>query len=159
MKRNKTIAMSMASGLVLAAGAAWSQEGPVKVGIHFGFTGPIESLTPGMADGAELAMSEVSESGAFLGGLTVESVRADSTCVDAAAATASAERLVTSDGVVAIVGSDCSGVTTAIANNVSIPNGILQISPSATSPIWRTTASSSGPLRRTRVRARFWPTC
>jgi branched-chain amino acid transport system substrate-binding protein len=32
------------------------------------------------------------------------------------------------------MGADCSGVTTAIANNVAIPNGVTMISPSATSP-------------------------
>jgi branched-chain amino acid transport system substrate-binding protein len=32
------------------------------------------------------------------------------------------------------MGADCSGVTTAVLKNVAIPNGILMISPSATSP-------------------------
>ena len=68
-------------------------EGP-KIGIILGYTGPIESLTPDMALGAELAISEANESGNFaLGAAT--SVRADSTCIDSAAATAAAERLVT----------------------------------------------------------------
>lgn len=106
----------------------------IKIGVILGFTGPIESLTPAMAAGAELAMSEASKSGNFLGGRTVVSVRGDSTCIDSAAATAVAERLITSDGVVAIMGADCSGVTTAIANNVAIPNGVVMVSPSATSP-------------------------
>ena len=35
----------------------------VKLGIIFGFTGPIESLTPPMAGAAELAMKEVTDSG------------------------------------------------------------------------------------------------
>ena len=61
-------------------------------------------------------------------------VRADSTCVDAAAAQAAAERLITSDKVSAIMGADCSGVTTAVLKNVAMPNGVLMISPSATSP-------------------------
>ena len=106
----------------------------IKIGILVGFTGPIESLTPAIAQGAELAMQEASESGNLLGGRTVESVRGDSTCTDAAAATAAAERLITSDKVAAIMGADCSGVTMAVANNVGIPNGIVMISPSATSP-------------------------
>ena len=106
----------------------------IKIGILVGFTGPIESLTPAIAQGAELAMQEASESGNLLGGRTVESVRGDSTCTDAAAATAAAERLITSDQVVAIMGADCSGVTMAVANNVGIPNGVVMISPSATSP-------------------------
>ena len=108
--------------------------GEIKVGVILGFTGPIESLTPTMASSAELAMKEASDSGALLGGATVTSARADSTCVDSAAATSAAERLVTADKVAAIMGADCSGVTTAIANNVAVPNGVTMISPSATSP-------------------------
>ena len=106
----------------------------IKIGVLLGFTGPIESLTPGMAASAELAMSEASESGLLLGGKSVGSVRGDSTCTDASAATAAAERLVSTDLVVAIMGADCSGVTTAVANNVAVPNGVPIISPSATSP-------------------------
>ena len=103
----------------------------LKIGILFGFTGPIESLTLPMADGAELAMKEASDSGLLLGGATVASVRGDSTCTDASAA---AERLVTVDKIVALVGADCSGVTTAVLNNVAVPNNLLMISPAATSP-------------------------
>lgn len=117
-----------------ATGISGAAQAEVKLGIILGFTGPIESVTPGMADAAELAMKEVSDSGKLLGGETVTPVRADSTCVDSAAATAAAERLVTSDGVAAIVGADCSGVTGAVANNVTIPKGVVMISPSATSP-------------------------
>ena len=108
--------------------------GEVKIGIILGYTGPIESLVANMGPGAELAMAEVSESGALLGGSTVTPVIGDSTCVDAAAATAAAERLITSDGVKGIVGADCSGVTGAILQNVAVPNGMVMVSPSATSP-------------------------
>jgi len=130
----------------LFAGAASAEE--IKIGVILGFTGPIESLTPHMADGAELAMKEVTDSGLLLGGATVAPVRADSTCVDSAAATAAAERLVTSDGVKAIMGADCSGVTGAILSNVAVPNGIVMISPSATSPAL-STAEDNGLFFRT----------
>ena len=106
----------------------------IKVGIILGFTGPIESLTPAMAGSAELALSEASKSGSLLNGSTIVGVRGDSTCIDSAAASSVAERLITSDGVAAIMGADCSGVTTAIANNVAVPNGVVMVSPSATSP-------------------------
>ena len=112
-----------------------SADNEVKIGIILGFTGPIESLAPVMAKSAELAIDEVNKSGAFMDGSSkLIGVRADSTCVDAAAAQAAAERLITSDKVSAIMGADCSGVTTAVLKNVAIPNGILMISPSATSP-------------------------
>lgn len=127
----KRLLLALAATTMLA-GPALAED--VKIGVILGFTGPIESLTPGMAGGAELAMKEVSDSGALLDGKKVVPVRADGTCVDAAAAQAAAERLITSDKVNAIMGSDCSGVTTAILQNVAMPNGIVMISPSATSP-------------------------
>ena len=105
----------------------------IKMGIILGFTGPIESLTPAMAASAELAFKEASDSGSLLGGEKIKPLRADSTCVDSAAATTAAEGLV-SQGIVAIMGADCSGVTGAVASNVAVPNGITIISPSATSP-------------------------
>ena len=105
----------------------------IKIGIILGFTGPIESLTPAMRDSAKLAFKEASDSGSLLGGETITVLEGDSTCVDSAAAQAVATKLV-SDGVVAIMGADCSGVTGAIATNVAVPNGVVMISPSATSP-------------------------
>ena len=69
----------------------------------------------------------------MLGGEKIKALRADSTCVDSAAATTAAEGLV-GQGIVAIMGADCSGVTGAVASNVAVPNGITIISPSATSP-------------------------
>lgn len=129
----KKLLMTAMMSLVLAT-AAYADGHQIKLGILFGFTGPVESLAPGVANGAELAMKEAANSGALLGGKSITPVRADSTCVDASAATAAAERLVTADKVAAIVGADCSGVTTAVANNVTVPNGVTMISPSATSP-------------------------
>ncbi|HGG04361.1 MAG TPA: branched-chain amino acid ABC transporter substrate-binding protein [Aliiroseovarius sp.] len=144
----KLLMATAATALLGSAAFAGSHSSEIKIGVILGFTGPIESLTPQMADGAELAMKEVTDSGLLLGGSTVTSVRADSTCIDAAAATAAAERLVTSDGVNAIMGADCSGVTGAILANVAVPNGIVMISPSATSP-GLSTAEDNGLFFRT----------
>ncbi len=136
----KKLLIATAASAVMASGAYAAGHGnEIKIGVILGFTGPIESLTPSMADGAELAMKEVTDSGKLLDGASVVSVRGDSTCVDAGAATAVAERQITSDGVKAIMGADCSGVTGAILTNVAVPNGIVMISPSATSPGLSTT--------------------
>ncbi len=124
----------LSASVALAMMAAPAFAADVKLGIILGYTGPIESLTPDMAMGAELAISEVNASGAFMGGAKISSVRGDSTCIDSAAATAAAERLITSDKVNAMVGADCSGVTTAILQNVAMANGVVMVSPSATSP-------------------------
>ncbi|MGY6412055.1 MAG: ABC transporter substrate-binding protein [Alkalilacustris sp.] len=140
----KTLLAGAAS--VALAGGAWADE--VNMGILLGFTGPIESITPNMAAAAELAWNEINASGLFLGGTTINAVRADSTCIDSSAANASAERLITSDNVVAIMGADCSGVTRSILENVAMANGIPMISPSATSPAF-TTFDSGGMFFRT----------
>ncbi len=123
------LATAACAGLATTASAE-----PVNIGVILGFTGPLESITPAMAGSAELALKEASDSGKLPGGITLNPVRADSTCVDAAAATTAAEGLVTGQNVAAIVGADCSGVTTAIATNVAVPKGVVMVSPSATSP-------------------------
>ena len=121
------------AAFIFVSTLATSSFAEIKMGIILGFTGPIESLTPAMRDSAKMAFQEASDSGSLLGGETITVLEGDSTCVDSAAAQAAAEKLV-ADGVAAIMGADCSGVTGAIATNVAVPNGVVMISPSATSP-------------------------
>jgi len=142
----KKLLTATAASAILASSAIAAED--VKIGVILGFTGPLESITPMMAAGAEMAMAEVTASGKLLDGSTVTPVRADSTCVDAAAATAAAERLITSDKVNAIMGADCSGVTGAILQNVARANGVVMVSPSATSPAL-STAEDDGLFFRT----------
>ncbi|MCB1470810.1 MAG: ABC transporter substrate-binding protein [Rhizobiaceae bacterium] len=142
----KTKLITTACALALAYSIAHAGDhsvDPVKIGILMGFTGPVESLTPDMSASAELAFGEVSKSGLFLNGRTIESVRGDSTCTDSAAATTAAERLVSSEKVAAILGAACSGATGAVVAGVAVPNGILTLSPSATSPGLSTISDNS----------------
>lgn len=127
----KKFLLATAAG-ALIAGAAGAED--IKMGISLGFTGPLESMAPAMQKGAELAMKEVTDSKLLLDGSTVTAVQGDSTCADAAAATATVERLITAEHVRGIVGGMCSGETIASLENVAKPNGIVMISPSATSP-------------------------
>lgn len=120
------------SACALIAGAAAAED--VSIGTLLGLTGPIESIAPNMFTAVDMAIKEVNDSGKAANGWVFRNVRADSTCIDAAAATAAAERLVTAESVHGIVGADCSGVTRAVLTNVAMPNGIVMISPSATSP-------------------------
>ena len=92
-------------------------------------------------------MKEASDSGMLLDGAKVTSIRADSGCIDNGLAVASAERLI-AEGVSGIIGADCSGVTGAVLQNVAIPNGMVMISPSATSP-GLTTMEDNGLFFRT----------
>jgi branched-chain amino acid transport system substrate-binding protein len=142
----KKLLLATVASMALA-GAASAEE--VKLGIFIGFTGPIESLTGHMAAAADLAMKEASDSGKFMGGSTVVGVRADSTCaIDTAAGTAAAERLITAEGIKGMIGGDCSGITGAVLQNVARPNGMVMISPSATSPAL-TSAEDDGLFFRT----------
>lgn len=130
----------------LTAGAAMAEE--IKIGVILGYTGPIETMVAQMSPAAEFAIKEVSDSGKLLDGATVVAVRGDTTCTDSSAATAATERLVTGDGIRGIVGGDCSGVTGAMLQNVARPNGIVMVSPSATSPAL-TAAEDDGLFFRT----------
>ncbi len=129
----KKILLASTAATMLASGA-YANMHEINIGVLMGFTGPTESLAPGWAEGAELAIAEVNASGALLDGKVLVPLRADTTCVDASAATAAAEALVSTDNVAAIVGAVCSGASIAVVNNVAVPNGVVMISPASTSP-------------------------
>ena len=122
------------AGFVLSATMATASFGAtVNVGELQGFTGPLESMIGPMTGGANLAVTEANASGKYLYG-TINVVQGDSVCIDAAVAIAQAEKMVNDDNVMAIMGPNCSGNTGAVITNVLVPNGIVAISPSATSP-------------------------
>lgn len=141
--------MMATAALALTAGTAYAggHGKEVKLGILLGYTGPIESLTPSMAAAAEMAMEEVTKSGKLLDSATVTPIRADTGCIDNGLAVANGEKLI-AEGVNGIIGGDCSGVTGAILQNVAIPNGMVMVSPSATSP-GLTTMEDNGLFFRT----------
>ena len=123
--------MLASAALALTAGAAAAED--IKIGVSLGFTGPLESMAPAMEQGVQLAMKEVNDSGKLLEGSKLVEAKADNTCTDAAASVAAVERLA-ADGVKGIVGGMCSGETIASLEKVGVPQGIVMISPSATSP-------------------------
>ncbi len=122
------------AGVILSATMATASYGAtVNVGELQGFTGPLESMIGPMSGGANLAVTEANASGKYLQG-TINVVQGDSVCIDPAVAIAQAEKMVNDDNVMAIMGPNCSGNTGAVITNVLVPNGIVSISPSATSP-------------------------
>ena len=123
-----------AAGFVLSASMATVSFGAtVNVGELQGFTGPLESMIGPMSGGANLAVTEANASGKYLYG-TIVVVQGDSVCIDPAVAIAQAEKMINDDNVMAIMGPNCSGNTGAVITNVLVPNGVVAISPSATSP-------------------------
>ncbi|MEP3277717.1 MAG: ABC transporter substrate-binding protein [Stappiaceae bacterium] len=131
MKNFKSV---LVGGLLAATALAGSAAADnIKVGIIGGISGPIAAMAPAMVDSAQLAISQVNEQGGIGDGQKIDVVLGDSAC-NPQNATDSVTKAVNVSGIVALVGPHCSGATIAAANSVTIPAGILLISPSATSP-------------------------
>jgi len=124
----KTPAAKTPSGGTTPAG----ETAQLKIGILLDFTGDLAEFGPNMLNGAKLAEKEINDAGGVMGQDIVlkqaDSQTSPSPAVDAA------RQLVESDKVAAVVGSLSSGVTLAVAEAVTVPNKIIQISPASTSP-------------------------
>ncbi len=97
-------------------------EDVVKVGALFPFTGSLALLGEESFRGVELAREEINKNGGIWGGKKIEFVKGDA--VDAKAAVAEAERLITVEGCKVIVGSYSSSIVQA-ASEVAERNGVI----------------------------------
>ncbi|MBW5800449.1 ABC transporter substrate-binding protein [Halomonas elongata] len=131
MMNKRILAMAVAASSVAFTGLAQAE---VKIGFLGGFTGGIESLTPPIYDGAELAVKQINEQGGLLDGEEIVMPTGDTTCSDASAASNAADRMVNTEEVTAIVGALCTGATIAAANNAAVPGGVTMVSPASTAP-------------------------
>ncbi|WP_346796687.1 ABC transporter substrate-binding protein [Halomonas sp. Bachu 37] len=131
MMKKRTLATAVAVSTLAFSALAQAE---VKIGFLGGFTGGIESLTPPIFDGAQLAVKQVNEQGGILDGQELVMPSGDTTCSDASAASNAADRMVNSEDVTAIVGALCTGATIAAANNAAIPGGVTMVSPASTAP-------------------------
>jgi branched-chain amino acid transport system substrate-binding protein len=104
----------------------------LKIGVLLDFTGDLAEFGPAMENGAKLAAKNINDAGGVLG-KDIVLKRSDSQ-TNPTAAVEGARQLVDVEGVSAIVGSLSSGVTLAVAEAVTIPDKIVQISPASTSP-------------------------
>ncbi|MFQ5928723.1 MAG: ABC transporter substrate-binding protein [Acidobacteriota bacterium] len=101
----------------------------IKVGTLFAHTGPLAEFGPHHKNSTDLAAKQFRKAG-----LRIKLVHGD-TETSAIPATNAAKKLVEVDKVVAIVGALASGVTVPVAESVTIPGGVLQISNASTSPL------------------------
>lgn len=128
---NKTLLMLTTAACISFAGVAGAAD--IKVGALMGVTGPLANFIPPILNGARLAEADVNNGGGLLDGQTLKLVVADSQA-SAQPSVDAAGKLVNIENVVAIMGALSSGATIAAANAVAIPNGVLQVSPTATAP-------------------------
>ena len=126
MKKILSLTVVLMFVLGLASGA-FAQE--VKVGTLLSYTGPLKEFGPNLKNGCELAAKQLKAAG-----LNIVLIHEDSE-TSAIPATNAAKKLVEVDRVVAIVGALASGVTVPVAESVTCPSGVVQISPASTSPL------------------------
>lgn len=121
--------------VVAAVGTSTTANGQesVKIGVLAGVTGPLANFIPPMLDSVNLVVQQVNDQGGLLDGQSMEIVIAD-TQAAAQPAVDAANKLVGVENVAAIWGALSSGATLAAATSVAVPNKVVMLSPTATSP-------------------------
>jgi branched-chain amino acid transport system substrate-binding protein len=116
--------------LALTAVSALAAE-PVKIGFFMSMTGRDASFGEASLNGARLAVDELNAAGGVLG-RPVELVVEDNRSLAGESATA-AKKLISRDGVVALIG-ECSSARTLEAASVAQAAGVPLVTPASTSP-------------------------
>lgn len=130
---SRTLGATLA--LALATAVVFAQPTVVPIGALFDYTGPLAEFGPAHRDAAELAATQINAAAtAVFGGPIIRLIHEDA-ATSAAVGVDRARKLVDVDGVPAIVGALASGVTVNVAEAVTVPAGVVQISQSSTSPL------------------------
>ena len=124
----------------------------LPVGVVIPFSGDLSDFGQPMLNALRMAKEDINAAGGPLG-REIELLDEDSGS-DSTQAVNAANKLVNTDGARALVGAVSSGVTISIANSVSIPNGILQITSASSSPTI-STLEDDDLVWRTRTNDRF----
>ncbi|MBE9572622.1 MAG: ABC transporter substrate-binding protein [Proteobacteria bacterium] len=126
MKRVFIVASVFIFSLAFISGAL-AQE--IKVGTLMSHTGALKEFGPNIKNGAVLAAKQLGAAGFQM------KLFHEDTETAAIPGINSAKKLVEVNGVVAIVGALSSGVTMPVAESVTIPKGVILISPASTNPL------------------------
>lgn len=126
------IVLLLMTALVLPGTSLQAADEKIKVGSLMSMSGALASYGPPINNGVLLAAQHVNEAGGVLG-KEIKIVTRDSK-TDPTSGVDAAKKLVKVDGVPAFVGALSSGVTMPVAESVSVPNEVVQISPASTSP-------------------------
>src|SRR5918998_2132596 len=111
---------------------AQDEAGPLRVAVLFPFTGDLSDFGDPFLQAAELAVNEINAAGG-VNGQPIELVQGDS-ATSPQQAVEEARRLIELEGVSAIIGPAGSGETLPVAESVTGPAGVLEVTMSATSP-------------------------
>ena len=128
----QTAASSTQQSQTESAQQAESQPGPLKIAFIGDLTGGLAEIGVEMRDGFLLAIKHINEAGGVFG-QPVEFVLGDTNTAPTIAIE-EARRVIEIEGVHAIVGAHSSANSIAIAESITGPAGIPQISPASSSP-------------------------
>ena len=111
---------------------AQDDAGPLKIAVLFPFTGDLSDFGAAFPQQCQLAVDQINAAGG-VNGQPIELVQGDS-ATSPQQAVEEARRLIELEGVSAIVGPAGSGETLPVAESVTGPAGVLEVTMSATSP-------------------------
>lgn len=160
--RLRSIAMLVLAGLAAVTagcgddgGSAEDASFELRVGNVLPFTGDLAPFGPSLDRSARIAADEVNKAvkQAGVDGVSVTIVDSQDDETRSQAGVEAARKLVQTDDVQVLVGSMASNVTLAIAQSVAIPNEVVMITPTSTTPeisdledddlVWRILASDT----------------
>ena len=132
-KTVSTMRRTMVVAALVSIAASPVYAGEVKIGVLNALTGPIPDLSAVILESELAAAAHINANGGMWGGDTLVLASGDSGC-DAKAGVDAATKIVNVEQASIIVGPLCSGATIGATQAVTIPAGVVNISPSATSP-------------------------
>ena len=132
-KTVSTIRRTVVAAALVSIAASPVYAGEVKIGVLNALTGPIPDLSAVILESELAAAAYINANGGMWGGDTLVLASGDSGC-DAKAGVDAATKIVNVEQASIIVGPLCSGATIGATQAVTIPAGVVNISPSATSP-------------------------
>ena len=132
-KTVSTMRRTVVAAALVSIAASPVYAGEVKIGVLNALTGPIPDLSAVILESELAAAAHINANGGMWGGDTLVLASGDSGC-DAKAGVDAATKIVNVEQASIIVGPLCSGATIGATQAVTIPAGVVNISPSATSP-------------------------
>ena len=132
-KTASTMRRTVVAAALVSIAASPVYAGEVKIGVLNALTGPIPDLSAVILESELAAAAHINANGGMWGGDTLVLASGDSGC-DAKAGVDAATKIVNVEQASIIVGPLCSGATIGATQAVTIPAGVVNISPSATSP-------------------------
>ncbi len=118
--------------VLMATGLQYGFAAEVKFGFLGGVTGPAASVVAPIRDGAHLALMQINRQGGILDNRNAILVVRDTGCMGETKPVNAAEALVKEEHVSAVIGAVCSSATLNAAKTVTIPAGVVMISPAST---------------------------